>query len=88
VEDVAEMFVQLLRTPRPAHSVYNAACESVVVGELKRELERLNPRLRVNLGGRAVVGNPRQIDWSRIAGEVGVGMVPMFEQLSKASGHR
>jgi nucleoside-diphosphate-sugar epimerase len=88
VEDVAEMFLHLLRAPRAAHSVYNAACESVVVGELKRELERLNPRLHVKLGGRAVVGNPRQVDWSRIAGEFGVGMVPMFEQLGKASGHR
>jgi nucleoside-diphosphate-sugar epimerase len=88
LEDVAEMFLHLLRAHRPAHSIYNAACESVVVGELKRELERLNPRLRVKLGGRAVVGNPRQVDWSRIAGEFGVGMVPMFEQLGKASGHR
>jgi len=88
VEDVATMLLQLLQAPSPAHSVYNAACESVVVGELKRELERLNPRLRVKLGGRAVVGNPRQVDWSRIAGEFGVGMVPMFEQLGKASGHR
>jgi nucleoside-diphosphate-sugar epimerase len=88
VEDVATLLLQLLQAPSPAQSVYNAACESVVVGELKRELERLNPRLRVKLGGRAVVGNPRQVDWSRIAGEFGVGMVPMFEQLGKASGHR
>jgi nucleoside-diphosphate-sugar epimerase len=88
VEDVATMLLRLLQVPSPAHGVYNAACESVVVGELKRELERLNPWLSVKLGGRAVVGNPRQVDWSRIAGEFGVGMVPMFEKLGKASGHR
>lgn len=86
VEDVATMLLQLLQAPQPAHCVYNAACESVVVGELKRELERLNPRLRVTLGGRAVVGNPRQVDWSRFAGEFGVGIVPMFEQFVSAAG--
>lgn len=82
VEGVAEMFLQLLRPQRPAHGVYNAACESVVVGELKRELERLNPRLQVKLEGRTVVGNPRQVDWSRIAGEFGVRVGPMFQQLT------
>lgn len=88
VEDVAEMLLQLSRAQQPAHSVYNAACESVVVGELKQELERLNPGLRVKLGGRAVVGNPRQIDWSRIAGEFGFRSVPILEQLDKTAGHR
>jgi nucleoside-diphosphate-sugar epimerase len=89
VEDVATMLLQLLQAPPPAQCVYNAACDSVVVGELKRVLERLNPRLRVRLGGQAVVGNPRQVDWSRFAGEFGVRMVPMFEQLEKAAGlHR
>lgn len=89
VEDVAEMFLQLLRALRTAHSVYNAACEPVLVGELKSEIERLNPRLRVKLGGQAAAGNPRQVDWSRIAGEFGVRTVPIFEQLEKAAGgHR
>jgi threonine 3-dehydrogenase len=86
VEDVATMLLQLLRASPPAHCVYNVACESVVVGELKRELERLNPLLRVKLGGRAVVGNPQQVDWTRIAGEFGVGSVAMFERLEKAAG--
>jgi nucleoside-diphosphate-sugar epimerase len=88
VEDVAEMFLRLLRAQRPTHGVYNGACESAVVGELKRELERLNPRLRVKLAGQAVVGNPRQVDWTRIAGEFGVRSVPIFEQLDQAAGHR
>ena len=86
VEDVVTMLLQLMQAPPPAHCVYNAACESVVVGALKRELERLNPRLRVTLGGQVVVGNPRQVDWSRFAGEFGVRMVPMFELLEKVAG--
>ncbi len=36
---MATMLLQLLQAPPPAYCVYNAACESVVVGELKRELE-------------------------------------------------
>jgi nucleoside-diphosphate-sugar epimerase len=86
VEDVAEMVLRVLRAQRPADGVYNAACESVVVGELKRELERLNPGLRVKLGGQAVVGNPRQVDWSRLAREFEMRVVPMFQQLASAAG--
>jgi len=88
VEDVAKMFLQLLQAPRPTRCVYNAACESVIVGELKREIERLNPRLRVKLGGQAVVGNPRRVEWSRLAGEFGFGIVPIFEQLAWAADGR
>jgi nucleoside-diphosphate-sugar epimerase len=88
VEDVAKMFVHVLRAGVPAQCVYNAGCESVIVGELKSEIERLNPRVRVKLGGQAVVGNPRRVDWSRFAGEFGFGIVPIFEQLGKAAAHR
>jgi nucleoside-diphosphate-sugar epimerase len=86
VEEVAEMFLKLLQAQRAAHGIYNAACESLVVGDLRRELERLNRRLRVKLGGRVVVGNPRQVEWSRLAREFGVGMVPIFERLASAPG--
>jgi len=88
VEDVAKMLVTLLATPRPAHSVYNAVCESVAVGELKREVERLNPRLRVSLGGEAVVGNPRRLDSSRFGGEFRFEAVSIFELLRTAAGRR
>jgi nucleoside-diphosphate-sugar epimerase len=86
VDDVARMLLELLRAERLGHTVYNAGCESVIVGELKSELERLNPRLQVELGGQDVVGNPRQVDWSRLAGEFGFKAVPIFEQLAKSAG--
>jgi nucleoside-diphosphate-sugar epimerase len=38
VDAVAKMLVELLQAAKPAHSVYNAACESIVVGDLKREV--------------------------------------------------
>jgi UDP-glucose 4-epimerase len=85
VEDVAGMFVKLLDSERPAHSVYNAACESVIVGELKKELERLNPRSCVRLGEREAVGNPRRVDWGRFTGEFGFRVIPIFEQLERAA---
>jgi nucleoside-diphosphate-sugar epimerase len=89
VEDVAKMFLQLLKAPRLAHGLYNAPCESVIVGELKSEIERLNPRLRVKLEGRAVVGNPRRVDWSRFAREFGFATAPIIERLGPAAdGHR
>lgn len=88
VEDVARMLFDLLQAERLGQPVYNAGCESVIVGELKSELERLNPRLRVKLAGRKVVGNPRRVDWSRLAGEFGFGAVPIFKQLAEAAGVR
>ena len=87
VEDVAKMLLGLLEAPRLRHWVYNAACESVLGGELKSEVERLNPQVRVTLRGEAVAGNPRQVDWSRVAGELGVGVVPVFQQLARAVGY-
>jgi len=86
VEDVARMLLELLRAERLGHTVYNAGCESVIVAELKSALERLNPRLQVKLGGNDVAGNPRRIDWSRLAGEFGFKVIPIFEQLAKAAG--
>jgi len=86
VEDVARMLLELLRAERLGHTVYNAGCESVVVSELKSALERLNPRLQVKLGGQDVVGNPRRIDGSRLAGEFGFKVIPIFERLAKAAG--
>lgn len=85
VEDVARMLVCLVRAPELANTIYNAACESVIVGELKREVERLNPGVRVTLDGQAVKGNPRRVDWSRFAGEFGFLVAPILEQLGQAA---
>jgi nucleoside-diphosphate-sugar epimerase len=85
VDDVARMLFGLLRAERLTHSVYNAACESVMVSELKSVLEKLNSGLRVKLAGREVVGNPRRVDWSRLAGEFEFTVRPIFEQLADAA---
>ena len=85
VDDVARMLIGLLRARRWEHSVYNAACESVIVGELKREIETLNPAVRVELRGERVFGNPRRVGWSRVAEEFAVGVVPIFERLARRS---
>jgi nucleoside-diphosphate-sugar epimerase len=85
VEDVARMLLRLIEASQNGHTVYNAACESVTVGALKSEVERLNPRLTVRLKDQAVVGNPRQVDWSRFREEFGFEMVPIFEQLARVA---
>jgi nucleoside-diphosphate-sugar epimerase len=86
VDDVAKMLVTLLRAPQPAHTVYNAPCESVVVGDLKHEVEGLNANLSVKLGDRYAVGNPRLLDCSRFQREFRFRAVPIFEQLRRAAG--
>ena len=86
VEDVAKMLVTLLRAPELRHSVYNACCESVMVGDLKRHLEGLNPNLQVTLGDATAVGNPRMINCSQFSGEFDFKMPSIFKQLQAAAG--
>ena len=86
VEDVAKMLVSLLHAADPAHSIYNAACESVVVSDLKREVESLNSNLSVTLGKDYASGNPRLLDSSRLRQEFHFQTLAIFEQLRKAAG--
>jgi UDP-glucose 4-epimerase len=85
VDDVAHMLVTLLQAPLPAHAAYNAPCESVVVVELKRELERLNSNIAVRLGEGYATGNPRLLDSSRFQREFDFQSVPIFERLQRAA---
>ena len=81
VDDVARALITLLGAPRLDHRVYNAPCESVVVADLKHELEGLNAKLRVKLGEGEALGNPRLLDCSRFQQDFSFGMLPIFEQL-------
>jgi UDP-glucose 4-epimerase len=85
VEDVARMLMALVQAPSPAHSVYNAACESVVVADLQREVEKLNSNVSVKLREAQALGNPRRLDSSRFQQEFSFQTVPIFEQLRRAS---
>ena len=88
VQDVAKMLVRLQQAPELRHNIYNACCESVMVGDLKRHLEGLNSNLQVTLGEATAVGNPRMIDCSRFSGEFDFKMASIFEQLQAAAGRR
>ena len=88
LDDVARMLVALLQAACPARSIYNAACESVVVDDLKRELERLNPMLSVKVSETHALGNPRRLDSSRVRQEFGIQTLPIFEQLRAAAERR
>lgn len=88
IDDLAKMFLALWEASRPAHAIYNAPCESIEVGELKSEVERLNPRISVRLGSVPVAGNPRRLDASRFQQEYGIPNVPVFERLRDAAGRR
>jgi nucleoside-diphosphate-sugar epimerase len=85
VDDVAKMLAALLQAASPAHAVYNAMCESVVVADLKREVEGLNSNITVNLGDALVLGNPRLLDYTRFQQEFGFQILPVFERLRSAA---
>ena len=85
VDDVAKMLVTLLDASSPMYSVYNAPSESVVVSDLKCEVEKLNANVSVKLGGEYATGNPRLLDATRFRQEFGFQTVPIFEQLRRAA---
>jgi UDP-glucose 4-epimerase len=85
VDDVARMLMILIRAPQPAYQAYNAPCESLVVDDLKSEIESLNPNVSVKLGSGRPVGNPAQLDCSRFEREFGFAAVPIFAQLKAAA---
>ena len=86
VDDVAEMLITLMSAPHTEHAIYNAPCESIVVDDLKRFVESLNPNLTVRLGDGRPVGNPQMLDFNRFQGEFKLETVPIFDRLKKAAG--
>lgn len=86
VDDVARMLVALLEGTRPGHSVYNAPCESMVVNDLKREVERLNSNISVRVGESYAKGNPRLLDAGRFQREFDFRMSGIVERLKSAAG--
>jgi len=84
VDDIAKALLSLLRATRLSCGVYNAPCESVVVEDLKHQVEALNPNIRVELGETHAAGNPRRLDFSRFQGEFGSKRPPIFERLKAA----
>ena len=70
VDDVAKMLVSLLQAACPAHGVYNAVCESVIVSGLKHEVERLNSNVRVRLGEKFAGGQSSAAELEPISGGI------------------
>lgn len=86
VEDVARALLALLHAPLTRHAIYNAPCESWVVGELKKKLESLNPNIRVVLGDAYANGNPRVLDWTRFKNEFAFSTISIAERLQTTAG--
>lgn len=86
VDDLAAMLMTLLRASHVKHWVYNAPCRSILVGDLKRVIEDLNPKITVTLGDGRPAGNPQMLDYERFQKEFNFETVPIFDRLRKASG--
>jgi len=83
VDDVARMLMTLLRSSQPAHAIYNAPCESMIVADLKRKVEALNDHIKVRLGEALAAGNPRVLDSHRFQQEFDFKMTPIAERLGE-----
>ena len=87
-DDVARMLVALMDAPRPKFCIYNSVCEPVIVEDLKRQIEGINPRVLVRLGNESASGNPRLLDCSRFRGEFGFETRPVFDVLWEGANGR
>jgi UDP-glucose 4-epimerase len=85
VEDVAAMLVKLLEAPRLAHLVYNAVCESVLVSDLKSQVEGLNRNITVWLGDGYALGNPRMLDSSLFQRQFELETASVLEWLKRTA---
>jgi nucleoside-diphosphate-sugar epimerase len=86
VDDLARALVTLLLAEQPRHPFYNVPCEAVLVNELKRAIESLNPNITVTLGNSLANGNPRLLDATRFQSEFNFRALPLHEQLRNAAG--
>ncbi len=85
VEDLAAMLMTLLQAPGTGHTIYNAPCRSILVGDLKRVIEDLNSNITVTLGDNIPAGNPQVLDFSRFQREFNFKGVSIFDRLRKAA---
>ena len=81
VDKIADMLVALTSAQRCSHRIYNSFGDCVKPGELKKQIESLNPNVRVTLGDSSVTGCARAIDSSRFAREFGGAPVGFWESL-------
>jgi nucleoside-diphosphate-sugar epimerase len=80
VEDVARTLTWLATAEHPSFNLYNGYAESIVIDDMKKEVEGLNPRLRVTLGNLKVRGFANHVDSTRIVRETG-RPVPLRQRL-------
>ncbi|HET7442065.1 MAG TPA: NAD(P)-dependent oxidoreductase [Terriglobales bacterium] len=85
VEDLVAMLVAAVSADKITASIYNSFAESVTPAELKHEVERLNAKVKVELGTAPVVGHPRAIDSRRFAKDFGIEPMPLRERLRRGA---
>jgi nucleoside-diphosphate-sugar epimerase len=83
VDEVAAMFAALLSASRTEHTIYNTPCSAILVEDLKRTVEDLNPKITVRLGEDTSAGNPQALDFSRFQNEFDFETTPIFDRLRK-----
>lgn len=85
VEDLAAMLVAAVSADKFSASIYNSFAESVTPAELKDEVERLNNKVKVQLGTTPVSGHPRAIDSRRFAKDFGIEPMPLRDRLRRGA---
>ena len=84
VDDIAEVFVRVLMTEKPAHQIYNSGGYAVSLGEIAAIVRSFLPDAKISFdkptGGKASSGN-YLIDNSRLVQEFGVQYRPYQERV-------
>lgn len=83
VDDVAAMLLRLALAESTEYTIYNTPAELLTAGELKRLIESVSPKTRIELSGRTRPLAPLA-DGSRFSHEFGFQITPVEQQLRAA----
>ena len=84
VDDIAEVFVRVLMSDKPAHAIYSSGGHAISLGDIAKLVREFLPDAKISFaqetGGREASGN-WMIDNSRLIGEFGLQYRPYRERL-------
>ena len=84
VDDIAEVFVRVLMSDKPAHAIYSSGGHAISLGDIAKLVREFLPDAKISFaketGGRESSGN-WMIDNSRLIGEFGLQYRPYRERV-------
>ncbi|NMB88179.1 MAG: NAD(P)-dependent oxidoreductase [Chloroflexi bacterium] len=83
IQDIAEALTVLTRAENPQHAIYHFPNETLLLGDLGKNIERISPRAHATYGQRMVDFCPPYLSWERFKNEFGFTPVSILDRLEQ-----